>query len=156
VKLREFWGKLRRDGWSYLHRKAREKGTYYRTKFLDSAIYPVLLRSYLAAKWPLPDYLRYHYHSKAHWRVFAAYKFKPFPGKITLIRARDRGIEKLGVREDPTLGWGSLALGGVEIVEVPTGHFDMIYEPYVGTFAKQLNAMLAEAREKSATVTAAG
>ncbi len=58
------------------------------------------------------------------------------------MRAADLGWVVLGRREDPTLGWGSLALGGVEIIEVPTGHFDMLFEPYVETFAEKLQAIL--------------
>lgn len=150
TKLKQFFANIRRDGCRYLCKKAREKGVYYREKFLNGAVYPVLLRAYLAAKWPLPNALRYYYHSTVHWRVFAGYKFKPFPGKITLIRAADRGLEVLGRREDATLGWGSLALGGVEMIESPTGHFDMLYDPYAKTFAEQLKRMMAEAVERSA------
>jgi len=152
AKLKEFFGKMRQDGWRYLRKKAREKAAYYREKFLKSAVYPVLLRGHLAAKWPLPNALRYHYHSKAHRRVLAGYTFKPFPGKVTLVRALDRGAEVLGHREDPTLGWGSLALGGVEIIEVPTQHFGMLSDPYTKTFAGQLRKMMSEAVERSAPV----
>jgi len=150
TKLREFFANIRRGGCRYLFKKAREKGVYYRERFLNGMVYPVLLRAYLAAKRPLPNALRYYYHSTVHWRVFAGYKFKPFPGKITLIRAVDRGLEVLGRREDATLGWGSLALGGVEMIESPTGHFDMLYDPYAKTFAGQLKGMMAEAVERSA------
>ena len=145
AKAREFLARVRFGGLRYLHKKAKEKGAYFSEKFLNTAVYPVLLRGYLAAKLPLPNALRYHYHSRVHWRVFRPYKFTPFPGKVTLIRAIDRGFEVLGRREDPTLGWGSLALGGVEIIDVPTGHFDMLFEPYVLTFAQQLKAMMAKA-----------
>jgi thioesterase domain-containing protein len=150
VKLKEFLGKIRRDGWHYLGKKVREKVAYYQEKFLNSAVYPPLVRAYLAAKWPLPNALRYHYHTKAHWRVFAGYAFKAFPGKITLMRAIDRGPEVLGRREDPTLGWGSLALGGVEIIDVPTGHFDMLFEPYVETFAETLRTILTSSSSEAA------
>ena len=101
-----------------------------------------MLRACLAAKIPLPGALRFYYHSKAHWRVFAGYTLKPFPGKITLVRVADRGWEVLGRRDDPMLGWGSLALGGVEVIDLPTGHFDMLFEPYVETFAEKLKAIL--------------
>ena len=62
------------------------------------------------------------------------YTFNPYPGKITLMRAVDRGPEVLGKRVDPTLGWGRLA-GELVIHDVPTGHMSMIFEPYVRTFA---------------------
>ncbi len=142
AKLGKFLENIREGGFRYLNKKVREKSAYFWMRFMEGAVYPVMLRAYLAAKIPLPGALRYYYHSKAHWRVFAGYRFKPFPGKITLVRAADRGWEVLGRREDPTLGWGSLALGGVDIIDVPTGHFDMLVEPYVGTFAEKLKAIL--------------
>jgi thioesterase domain-containing protein/acyl carrier protein len=142
AKLKEFGGKISHGGWGYLRKKAREKSAYFWERFLYGAVYPAMLRCYLAAKLPLPNALRYYYHSQAHWRVFAGYTFKPFPGKITLVRALDRGPEVLGHREDPALGWGSLALGGVEIIEVPTGHFNMLFEPYVETFVETLKTIL--------------
>lgn len=152
MKLKEFLKKIRQGGMHYLRKKTKGKSVYFQDKFLNAAVYPALLRCYLAAKRPLPNTLRYHYHSKVHWQAFANYRFRPFPGKITLIRAVDRGPEVLGQREDPTLGWGSLALGGVEVIDVPTGHFDMLLEPYVQTFAGQLKKMMAEAVERKATV----
>jgi acyl transferase domain-containing protein/thioesterase domain-containing protein/acyl carrier protein len=143
AKLRRFFENIREGGLRYLSKKVTEKSAYFwEERFLKGAVYPAMLRAYLAAKIPLPGALRYHRHSQAHWRVFAGYTFQPFPGKITLVRAADRGWEVLGRREDPTLGWGSLALGGVEIIEVPTGHFDMLFEPYVETFAEKLEAIL--------------
>jgi thioesterase domain-containing protein/acyl carrier protein len=152
AKLKEFFGKIRRGGWHYLRKKVTEKSAYFWGRFLNGAVYPAMLRGYLAAKWPLPNALRYYYHSKAHRRVFAGYTFKPFWGKVTLVRALDRGPEVLGHREDPTLGWGSLALGGVEIIDVPTRHFGMLSDPYAKTFAEQLKEMMAKAVERSARV----
>jgi thioesterase domain-containing protein len=58
------------------------------------------------------------------------------------MRAVDRGPEVLGKREDPTLGWGSLAEGGLEIHDVPTGHMSMLFAPNVETFAEMLKEVL--------------
>jgi acyl transferase domain-containing protein/thioesterase domain-containing protein/acyl carrier protein len=143
AKLGRFLDNIRDGGLRYLSKKVREKSAYFwQDCFLKGAVYPAMLRACLAAKMPLPNALRFYYHSKAHWRVLAGYTFKPFPGKITLVRVADRGWEVLGRREDPLLGWGSLALGGVEIVDLPTGHFDMLFEPYVEIFAEKLKALL--------------
>jgi amino acid adenylation domain-containing protein len=154
AKLKAFFRNIRRDGWRYLLKKAREKGAHFWERFLNRVVHPVLVRVYLAAKWPLPNALRYYYHLQAHLRVLARHTFKPFPGKVTLVRARDRGPEVLGRREDPTLGWGSLALGGVEVIEVPTHHIGMLFEPYAKTFAEQLKKMMAEAVDRSGTLPA--
>lgn len=58
------------------------------------------------------------------------------------MRAVDRGPEVLGKREDPTLGWGHLAGGGLEIHNVDTGHMSMLFDPYVETFVGQLKPLL--------------
>lgn len=59
-----------------------------------------------------------------------------------MIRAEDRGPEVLGKREDPTLGWGKLA-GSLEMIDVPTRHMFMLFDPYVTTFAATLKSLLA-------------
>jgi thioesterase domain-containing protein len=93
-------------------------------------------------RWPLSAPLRFYWVSQGHWYALSRYTFKPFPGKITLARATDQGPEVLGRSEDLTLGWGSLAQGGVEIIEVPTKHMFMLFEPYVATFAETLKTIL--------------
>jgi thioesterase domain-containing protein len=69
------------------------------------------------------------------------YTFLPYAGKVTLMRAVDRGPEVLSKREDPTLGWGPLA-NVLEIHDVPTGHMSMLFAPNVETFAAMLKAVL--------------
>ena len=71
-----------------------------------------------------------------------ATSFEPYAGKLTLMRAADRGPEVLGKREDPSLGWGALAVGGLEIHDVPTQHIYMLFEPFVQQFARMLETLL--------------
>ena len=40
---------------------------------------------------------------------------------------------------DTRLGWGSLAVGRLEVVEMPGGHQDMLVEPAVGRLAEKLS-----------------
>jgi thioesterase domain-containing protein len=79
---------------------------------------------------------------EAHKQALKRYVFEPYAGKITLMRAVDRGPEVLGKREDATLGWGPLAAGGLEIHHVDTGHMSMLFEPYVRTFVEQLKPLI--------------
>jgi thioesterase domain-containing protein len=45
---------------------------------------------------------------------------------------------------DPQMGWGARSLGGVEIVEIGCGHFEMLREPYVRVVSQELkNRLLA-------------
>jgi thioesterase domain-containing protein len=70
------------------------------------------------------------------------YTVQFYPGKITLLRAADVR-ETVGTRRNPTLGWETLAGGGLEIHDVPGGHISMFEEPNVRTLAETLNAVLA-------------
>jgi thioesterase domain-containing protein len=89
----------------------------------------------------LPAGLRYFLIDKAHKQALARYTFKTYPGKITLLRAVDRW-DILSRREDPTLGWGRLAGGGLEIHDISTDHISMFHAPHVGPFAKFLKTIL--------------
>jgi oxalate---CoA ligase len=44
----------------------------------------------------------------------------------------------------PDLGWGALAQGGVEVVEVPGDHLSMIHAPHVLALAASLREHLAQ------------
>ncbi|NUM52062.1 MAG: SDR family NAD(P)-dependent oxidoreductase [Candidatus Hydrogenedentes bacterium] len=74
---------------------------------------------------------------KANLKALLAYKLQPYRGRITLLRAEDQSImHKL--HEDWTLGWGDLAEGGIDIVEVPGNHAVLMNPPYVEHVAKVL------------------
>jgi thioesterase domain-containing protein len=109
---------------------------------MECAVLPAGVTAYKLIGRPLSPALRFHWVSQGHWYALSRYTFKPFPGKITLVRATDQGPEVLGRSEDLTLGWGGLAQGGVEIIDVPTKHMFMLFEPYVATFAETLKTIL--------------
>jgi thioesterase domain-containing protein len=142
VKVAKFWQNVRQGRLGYLRRKAKEKREYFRLRLLEGAVFPAAVFCYKLVGLPLPAALRFYHISQGHWRAMSRYTIKPFPGKITLVKAIDRGPEVLGQREDPTLGWGTLALGGLDIVEVPTKHMFMLFEPYVASFAEKLKTIL--------------
>ena len=150
VKLEKFWNNLRRERHRYLLRKIREKSRYFVHKFAEAYVFPAAGTVYRKLGRPLSPRLRFHWISRIHWRVLARYTFKPFPGKITQIRAADQGPEVLGRVDDFTLGWKDLALGGVDVIEVPTQHMVMLFEPYVTTFAEILKPLLAGQEEAAA------
>jgi thioesterase domain-containing protein len=74
--------------------------------------------------------------------TLARYVPSPYPGRITLFRASKR---PLGVSFEPTLGWGALVKGGVEIHEVPGYHGAIISEPRVSCLVEPLRGCLARA-----------
>jgi acyl transferase domain-containing protein/thioesterase domain-containing protein/acyl carrier protein len=136
-----FWQNLRQQGVPYLARKAEVKRKYWAEK-LDRRAQIAACAAYHLAGRRLPVNLRYFEIDEAHRQALAHYIFRPYEGKITVIRAEDRGPEVLGKREDPTLGWGKLA-GTLEMIDVPTRHMFMLFEPYVTTFAARLKTLLA-------------
>jgi thioesterase domain-containing protein len=42
----------------------------------------------------------------------------------------------------PLLGWGELAVGGLEIHEIPSTHLGMLQEPHVQVLAEKLKACI--------------
>ena len=102
--ISKFLHNIRSQGLPYLARKAAEKSKYWvdelglRLLTAECALYRIM-------GWPLPASLRFHQLSKDHWRAMAGYTFKPYPGRITLMRAIDRGTCRLhdGVLHQRTL-----------------------------------------------------
>ena len=95
-------------GFPYLTRKATVKRKYWWEK-LERRAQVAAGAAYRLAGKPLPLSLHYIEVEEAHWRALMRYTFLPYAGKVTLMRAVDRGPEVLGKREDPTLGRGPLA-----------------------------------------------
>jgi thioesterase domain-containing protein len=72
-------------------------------------------------------------------RAVQGYKPGAFPIKVTLFRARE---ETGGGVADPTLGWATLATGGVDAHTVPGSHYTMVQEPNIRTLAESLKACI--------------
>ncbi|MBZ5596304.1 MAG: SDR family NAD(P)-dependent oxidoreductase [Acidobacteriia bacterium] len=68
---------------------------------------------------------------------FAAANYVPrvYPGRITLLRCAERDVRD---RDDYFLGWGGLADGGVDVVDVPGHHLTIAKEPNVRVLAEKL------------------
>ncbi len=76
---------------------------------------------------------------EASSRAKETYVPKPYPGRVTLFRATSGHVDS---SPDPSLGWEPLALGGLEIFDVPGSHNVLMEKPYVQTLAKRLRACL--------------
>jgi len=77
-----------------------------------------------------------------NYRAMHKYKPKPYPGRLTLIRAKGHfSIFEI----DKSLGWGTLAKGGVEVHIVPGDHYTIFKRPNVNLLAEKLNACLNDA-----------
>ena len=62
---------------------------------------------------------------------------QPYSGQIVLIRASEALTEVKD--KDLTMGWGQLAMDGLEIQTIPGNHYSMIKQPHVQILAKYLN-----------------
>jgi thioesterase domain-containing protein len=72
---------------------------------------------------------------------YAAEHYDPLPysGRLTLFKPRFN----YKFYPDPKMGWGDLALGGLDIVEVAVNPHSMLLEPYVNVLADQLKERIA-------------
>jgi thioesterase domain-containing protein len=78
----------------------------------------------------------------AHIRALASYAPRPYAGGMILLRAGEGSLPAGG---DPTLGWGTLAAGGLVVSGVPGDHYSMLEPPRVATLALRIEAELAAA-----------
>jgi hypothetical protein len=78
---------------------------------------------------------------KANDAAQAAYMPKAYAGQLIIFRPRK---DFLGHR-DHTMGWGGLAMGGVDVHELPVAPRRILVEPFVRELAKELNACMERA-----------
>jgi len=76
-----------------------------------------------------------------HTYAIRAYVPKPYPGRLELFSPISRSI---GEFEDRRQGWGALALGGVDVIDVEGDHLTMLAAPYVRCVADILSRRLEE------------
>ena len=79
--------------------------------------------------------------------IFALERFEPrrYSGDLTLFRPSEAGI---GTFREPTLGWGYLVDGEVNVIDSPGNHVTIVKEPHVRALASQLNAILRSVDEE--------
>lgn len=70
-----------------------------------------------------------------------AYVPKPYPEEITIFKP----IRHYTHLRDPQMGWGEVASGGLNIIELPVNPGGIFIDPYVQTLAEKLRELLDEA-----------
>jgi thioesterase domain-containing protein len=66
------------------------------------------------------------------------YRFNSWPGSVILFRAAVQPHSQM----PRDLGWSSVAEGGVEVIDVPGDHFEVLREPNIEILAKRLRERL--------------
>lgn len=97
-----------------------------------------------AAGRPLPHALRYRELERAHYGALATYVPRRYPGHVVLFRGNEQPV---GTESSRTLGWSGFVQGGIEVVELPGNHDNLIEQPEL---LRQLRQKLARAQESSA------
>jgi thioesterase domain-containing protein len=70
------------------------------------------------------------------------YQPRHYPGRLVLFRA-EQVPNWIGSRfDDPLMGWGDLAVGGIEVQTVPGDHLTLLNRRNAGSLARQLNTYL--------------
>ncbi|BAY30101.1 amino acid adenylation domain-containing protein [Nostoc carneum NIES-2107] len=94
-------------------------------------------------------FLPYTYRKQVKIKDFnkqAAKEYVPkaYVGRVTVFRAEERPANNGGV-VDPNMGWGELALGGLDIQHVPGNHFSIFNEPYVQSLSEKMKVCIEQA-----------
>lgn len=76
----------------------------------------------------------------AHLRALRDYKPLMYSGHITLFRVRALSLTR---SYDPAMGWGQRTTGGVSLRLIPGAHYNILEQPHVKEFARQLSQDLA-------------
>ncbi|HWN44376.1 MAG TPA: amino acid adenylation domain-containing protein, partial [Thermoanaerobaculia bacterium] len=74
---------------------------------------------------------------RANLRRIERYAAHPYPGRLQLFRADGSHFDDPA---DPTLGWGNLAAGGVELRRLPGSHWAIVSPPAVEAVAAALRS----------------
>jgi acyl transferase domain-containing protein len=88
-----------------------------------------------------PQTMAYTYANvaKKFNNAFWNYYPRPYNGRVVIFRASE---QPHGIYPDPTLGWGELIKGEVELYEIPAYHQTIIQEPQAQLLGELLNKCL--------------
>jgi amino acid adenylation domain-containing protein len=97
-------------------------------------------------------------------RAMSKYIPQAYPGAVTLFKAAiqppmppldgsERCERLTKMSQDPTMGWGKLAAGGVRIIDVPGTHTTMIRKPHVESLAVLMRTCLGPAETAALQAT---
>jgi surfactin family lipopeptide synthetase A len=122
--LLKLWRMPRRDQLDYIKRKVRD---YNVAKRFNRFFLPQALKNVRRGI------------QQAGFR----YITQPYDGRVVLFRAKEKSLR--GV-DDPYAGWKELALGGLEVHEIPGGHVSILAEPQVQVLVKYLKNCIERAQ----------
>lgn len=102
---------------------------------------PITCSFYLAMKQLLPISLRSFYILGVYRKALRAYEPKSYPGRITLLKAKEDTRD--------VSAWATVATGGIETYEVPGDHDTVLKESAVSVWAEMLRDCLVKAQKET-------
>jgi amino acid adenylation domain-containing protein/FkbM family methyltransferase len=97
----------------------------------------------LGIGYPLPPTLQYLYRADLYLKAEQKYEAQRYRGPVIVFETEGRS-------RDPRLVWGRLAGGGLEVIEVPGKHTEIVFkEAQIESLAKQLKKCLDQAQAKA-------
>jgi aspartate racemase len=126
---------------AYIMTKVKHKIQHY-LSWIKPFFRKVAEKFYLKFKLPMPYALHYSLIVQANKKLSSDYALQVYPGKVTLFRANDQAAR---YDQSSDLGWSTMALGGVDIHEVPGDHLGIFEEPHVQVLAEKLRACIDKA-----------
>ena len=115
-------------------RYVRSKGHTLRRK-IKSLLWQMVYKMYSRSGRPLPTALQNV--KEANFLAAKDYVTQPYPGRVMLFLASEQTVEG-----DQHEVWSKLALGGVELHQIPGDHVTLIEEPNVRVLAERLAVCL--------------
>lgn len=79
-----------------------------------------------AANQPLPHALRHREIERAHYRALSDYRPRPYDGRALLFKVAER---RRSTHRTKALGWEGIVRGGIEVIELPGNHDNLIEQP---------------------------
>lgn len=88
---------------------------------------------------PHPRRYYFEFITERNKDAFTRYNPKTYEGRVVIFRS---SIQPREIIPDPTLGWGELIEGDLELYEIPAYHQTILSEPQVNIMAEKLKIFL--------------
>ncbi|NJR65290.1 MAG: amino acid adenylation domain-containing protein [Leptolyngbyaceae cyanobacterium CRU_2_3] len=130
-RLTEHWNHFSDSGLSYMFTKIQAKAAGHWHQLNEAWQYSSceigIKLSEIAGR-PLSEEWQDHLYQQQNRRSTEGYIPASYPGKITLFKATEQPLG-VSLTLEPELGWRDLAMGGLEIHNIPGSHLGMLQDP---------------------------
>ncbi|MBN3938514.1 amino acid adenylation domain-containing protein [Nostoc sp. NMS9] len=134
------WKSLLEIAFNYVIKQV--KGNTERLKYqIKEILWRIVFHFHLIIRRPLPYSSRKYMVEEAIRQALRKYILTVYSGRATIFRTEDGLV--VGQREaDAKMGWGKLALGGVDIYDISGIHNSIFKEPYVRSVSDKMKACI--------------